>query len=74
MWRRFVLAVGAVADATTGVQGVGRLVVAGDVAMWPVFESFRGDHRDDAVTDDVSGRDSGEVVAGLGDAKVNRWL
>lgn len=31
--RRLVLAVGAVADAATGVKGVGWLVVAGDVAM-----------------------------------------
>ena len=70
MWRRFVLAVGAVADTTAGVQGVGRLIVAGDVAVWPVVESFHGDHRDDAVTDDTSGRDGGEVVAGLGEAEV----
>jgi hypothetical protein len=68
--RRLVLAVGAVADAATGVQGVGWLVVAGDVAMWPVVESFDGDHRDDAVTNDVRGRDGGEVVACLGEAEV----
>ena len=70
VWRRFALAVGAVADATTGVQGIGRLVVAGDVAMWPVVEAFHGDHGDDAGTDDVSGRDGGQVVAGLGEAEV----
>ena len=34
-------------------EEVGRLVVAEDVAMWPVVESFDGDHQDDAVTDDV---------------------
>jgi hypothetical protein len=38
--------------------------------MWPVVESFDGDHRDDAVTDDVGGCDGGEVVAGLGEAEV----
>jgi hypothetical protein len=68
--RRLVLAVGAVADATTGVQSVGWLVVAGDVAMRPVVEPFHGDHGDDAVTDDVRGRNNGEVVACLGEAEV----
>lgn len=70
MSRRIAVAVGAVADATTGVQSISGLVVARDVAMWPVVESFDGDHRDDAVTDDVGGCDRGELVDGLGEAEV----